>query len=265
MTAAIVFLIFLLVAWIGYRIIAYAAPRVRADTGVVLLLSRVYYYSIIIFGIVTALATAGLNVNALVASVGLTGFALGFALKDVLSNLLSGIMLLIYRPFCIGDQIKLNDYEGTIKEIRMRDTVMRAFDGRNVIIPNTLLITQVVVNNTTSKLIRESVTIAVPVDAKINEVRELFLREMEKNSAITGRVETPIRLKQIDQDTVQLEGRYWFDPRSASGATVKNEVVQAIKTMLQGAGIEIREATGEEPEKRPSGAEVVKSGEFAEH
>ena len=145
---ALVFLVFLLVAWVGRRIIALAAPRVRADTGAVLLLSRVYYYGILIFGIITALGAAGLNVTALVTGLGLTGFALGFALKDVLSNLLSGIMLLLYRPFNLGDHIRMGEYEGLIETIRMRDTLVRAADGRLIVIPNTKLITEVVVNNT---------------------------------------------------------------------------------------------------------------------
>ena len=144
----LVFAIFWIVASVGRRVIALAAPRARADTGVVLLLSRVYYYGVLIFGIVTALGAAGLNVSALVTGLGLTGFALGFALKDVLSNLLSGIMLLLYRPFNIGDHIRMGEYEGTIETIRMRDTLVRAADGRLIVIPNTKLITEVVVNNT---------------------------------------------------------------------------------------------------------------------
>ena len=145
-TGIVVFALFWVVARIGEAVIAYAAPRVRADTGVVLLLSRVYYYSVLIFGLVTALGAAGLNVSALVAGLGLTGFALGFALKDVLSNLLSGIMLLLYRPFNIGDRIRMGEFEGTIQTIRMRDTLLRADDGHLIIIPNTKLITEVVVN-----------------------------------------------------------------------------------------------------------------------
>jgi len=144
----LVFLVFWMVAGAGRRIIALTAPRVRADTGVVLLLSRIYYYGILIFGTITALGAAGMNVSALVTGLGLTGFALGFALKDVLSNLLSGIMLLLYRPFNIGDRIRMGEYEGTIETIRMRDTLVRALDGRLIVIPNTKLITEVVVNST---------------------------------------------------------------------------------------------------------------------
>ncbi len=145
-TGALVLAVFWVAARIGQMVIAYAAPRVRADTGVVLLLSRVYYYSVLIFGAVTALGAAGLNVSALVAGLGLTGFALGFALKDVLSNLLSGIMLLLYRPFNIGDRIRMGEFEGIIQTIRMRDTLVRADDNRLIVIPNTKLITEVVVN-----------------------------------------------------------------------------------------------------------------------
>ncbi|HEV2802519.1 MAG TPA: mechanosensitive ion channel domain-containing protein [Pyrinomonadaceae bacterium] len=147
----LVLLVFWAVASVGRRVIALAAPRVHADTGVVLLLSRIYYYGILIFGIITALQAGGLNVTALVTGLGLTGFALGFALKDVLSNLLSGIMLLLYRPFNIGDHIRMGEYEGVIETIRMRDTLVRARDGRLIVIPNTKLITEVVVNNSRAR------------------------------------------------------------------------------------------------------------------
>jgi small conductance mechanosensitive channel len=148
LTAAAVLLVFWIVASVGRRLIAVAAPRAKADTGVVLLLSRLYYYGVLTFGFITALGTAGLNVGALVAGLGLTGFALGFALKDVLSNFVSGVMLLAYRPFHIGDVIEMGEFLGRIETIRIRDTLVRTRDGRLVIIPNTKLITEVVVNHT---------------------------------------------------------------------------------------------------------------------
>ena len=147
LTGAAVLLVFWIVAAVGRRLIALAAPRVKADTGVVLLLSRLYYYGVLTFGFITALGTAGINVGALVAGLGLTGFALGFALKDVLSNFVSGIMLLAYRPFHIGDVIEMGEFLGRIETIRIRDTLVRTGDGRLIVIPNTKLITEVVVNH----------------------------------------------------------------------------------------------------------------------
>lgn len=143
--------VFWLIALIGRRLIALAAPRVKADTSVVLLLSRLYYYSVLVFGAVTALGTGGIDVRALVAGLGLTGFALGFALKDVLSNFVSGVMLLAYRPFHLGDVIEMGEFAGTIETIRIRDTLVRAADGRLIIIPNTKLITEVVVNHSDAR------------------------------------------------------------------------------------------------------------------
>ncbi|HVG29472.1 MAG TPA: mechanosensitive ion channel domain-containing protein [Pyrinomonadaceae bacterium] len=148
---ALILLVFWLVASVGRRMIAYTAPRVKADTSVVLLLSRLYYYGVLVFGAVTALGTTGLDVRALVAGLGLTGFALGFALKDVLSNFVSGVMLLAYRPFHIGDLIEMGEFVGEIETIRIRDTLVRAEDGRLIIIPNTKLITEVVVNHSDAR------------------------------------------------------------------------------------------------------------------
>lgn len=234
---AVVFSVFFAAAMIGQRVIAHAAPRARADTGVVLLLSRVYYYSIIIFGLLTALQAAGLDVTALVAGFGLTGFAVGFALKDVLSNLLSGIMLLIYRPFNIGDQIEMGAYEGTIQTIRMRDTVVRAYDGRLVIIPNTKLITEVVINNTAARLSRESVSFAIPADADEEMAKEVFVRAMTNHATIRGRVEPLVTARRHDPLTTHLEGRFWYDPRRTDKLTIRNEVSQTVAQGLAEAGL----------------------------
>jgi small-conductance mechanosensitive channel len=268
-TGAIVFAVFLAVAWIGRRIIEYAAPRVKADTGVVLLLSRVYYYSILIFGIITALSAAGLNVSALVAGLGLTGFVLGFALKDVLSNLVSGIMLLLYHPFRIGDQIKMGEHEGTIQTIRMRDTVVQAYDGRSIVIPNTKLITEVVVTNTSAKLVRESVAVGIAPDADVKEARELVLQVMEKIPAVAGRAERPVRVKNVDETSTQLEARFWFDPFQVNRAEIKSEVAGAIRQAFDRVGIkwvalvENESATLSKAEAREGsdGIENVKSEE----
>ena len=256
----VVFSVFFAAAMIGQRVIAHAAPRVRADTGVVVLLSRVYYYSILTFGLLTALQAAGLDVTALVAGLGLTGFALGFALKDVLSNLLSGIMLLIYRPFNIGDQIEMGAYEGTIQTIRMRDTVVRGYDGRLVIIPNTKLITEVVINNTAVRLLRESVSFAVPAD-DAEVAKEIFVRSMINHTAIRGRVEPLIIVRQHDPRTTHLEGRFWYDPRRADKTAVRDEVSEVVSKAFAEAGLH---ATILPPALTESAIKVVEKEELGE-
>ena len=111
--------------------------------GVVGFLTQMVRVAVLTFGAVTALGTMGVNVSALVAGLGLTGFALGFALKDAISNVLSGILLLLYRPFQHGDYIAVAGFEGTVVGIDLRYTTLQ-HEHRTFLIPNSLLFTNTV-------------------------------------------------------------------------------------------------------------------------
>jgi len=90
-------------------------------------------------GLVTALGTMGINVSALIASLGLVGFAIGFALKDALSNLMSGFMVLFYEPFKAGDYIIINKVEGEVFNINLRYTIVKT-DTEYTYIPNSTIL-----------------------------------------------------------------------------------------------------------------------------
>jgi small-conductance mechanosensitive channel len=136
----VVFLVFFILAKIIKRIITNNAERLKLDRNLTSLLARTSSITLIIFGIVTALGTLGVNVSALVAGLGLTGFAIGFALKDTISNLLSGVLILLYRPFEIGNRIKISGYEGVVVSIDLRYTELDA-EGNKILIPNSKLFT----------------------------------------------------------------------------------------------------------------------------
>jgi len=138
--AVVIFFVFFILAKIVTRIITSTAERLKFDRNLTLLLSRTSSITLIIFGFVTALGTLGINVSALVAGLGLTGFALGFALKDTISNLLSGVLILLYRPFEKGNCIKISGYEGIVVSIDLRYTELDS-EGNKVLIPNSKLFT----------------------------------------------------------------------------------------------------------------------------
>ncbi len=130
--------------WLGARISIKIFLRLSAlaglDEEVKNLFARTINVTILVFGAVTALGTAGVNVSALVAGLGLTGFALGFALKDALSNLLAGVLILVYRPFRPGDRIVVKGHEGRVAGIDLRYTTIKS-DDKTVLIPNSSLFT----------------------------------------------------------------------------------------------------------------------------
>jgi len=119
-------------------LVFYVTDRLNIDDHLVAIFARTSNITVIIFASVTALGTMGINVSALVASLGLTGFALGFALKDTISNFISGILILLYRPFEIGDCIRILGYEGIVVAIDLRYTEIDS-EGNKVLIPNSKL------------------------------------------------------------------------------------------------------------------------------
>ena len=99
--------------------------------------------AMMLFGCVTALGTMGINVTALVAGLGLSGFALGFALKDALSNVLAGALILIYQPFRYRDRIAVSGFEGEVIEVNLRYTILQG-ENKRYLIPNSTLFTNLI-------------------------------------------------------------------------------------------------------------------------
>lgn len=147
----IAFIIFWLAAKLVRRILTAMAPGMRAETSSIILVSRLIYGAILVFGLTVALNAAGIDWTALAAGLGLTGFALGFALKDAISNYLSGMLLLFYRPFKAGDKVKVGGITGVVMDIRVRDTVIVDEGGLKNIIPNASVFGNAIVNYTESE------------------------------------------------------------------------------------------------------------------
>jgi small-conductance mechanosensitive channel len=133
------------VFWIGagfvqrlFRRVAERTDAARQDA--IALLGQAARVALIVFGALTALGTVGVNVMALVAGLGLTGFALGFAFRDILSNLLAGLLILIHHPFHRHDHIAVTGFEGVVTSVDLRYTTLEGEQGK-VLIPNSILFT----------------------------------------------------------------------------------------------------------------------------
>lgn len=126
------------------RVILQLSRQAEAPTGYILrLVSRISAAALMVFGVVTALGTTGVDVSALVAGLGLTGFALGFGLKDILANIVSGVLILLYRPFELSDRISVTGLERIVSEIDLRYTRLEQ-EEKTFLVPNSLLITNTI-------------------------------------------------------------------------------------------------------------------------
>ena len=136
--AIAIFFCFWVISKITQTVLRKSGDRLNLKEPIRSLVSGVAKISILVFGTITALGTLGINVSALVAGLGLSGFALGFALKDTISNLLSGVMILVYQPFDIGDYIVVTGKEGKVIHIDFRYTTLEN-NEKIILIPNSLV------------------------------------------------------------------------------------------------------------------------------
>ena len=147
--ALVAAVIILIGFWIAARLVSNAmlrlARRRALDPDLTGLLSRASHLTLLAFGVITAIGTVGVDVKALVAGLGLTGFALGFAFKDIISNTLAGVLILLYKPVHRGDHIEMaitnGIVEGVVESIDMRYTTLRSADGARGLVPNASLFT----------------------------------------------------------------------------------------------------------------------------
>ena len=137
-------LVLLFVFWLASRIVRKlifaAGEKGEVDYHVVRLMAMTARVGLLIAGLITALGTMGVDVSALVAGLGLTGFALGFAVKDTISNVLAGVLLLVYRPFKLKDYVEVKGMEGEVEAIDLRYTKLQ-HEGQTILLPNSLLFT----------------------------------------------------------------------------------------------------------------------------
>jgi small conductance mechanosensitive channel len=215
------------------------AEQTEGDRSTEILIGRLCYGGVWLLGTVVALGVLGLDFATLLGTLGLTSVAIGFSLKDVLSNYISGVILLAARPFRISDQVVIGNYEGTVVQIQLRATTMRTYDGRLVYIPNQQVFQSSVVNNTDSPVRRSSLMLGIAYEADIDRARQVIIETVRRVEGIEAEPEPLVLVQKLAASTVQLEVWFWVNSRRQSFLQVTSTAAQAIKEQLQAADIEM--------------------------
>ncbi len=235
--------IVLIITWIVAKLVRYLAftwaQKTEGDRSTEILIGRLGYGGVWVLGTVVALGVLGLDFGALLGALGLTSVAIGFSLKDVLSNYISGVILLAARPFAINDQVVIEDYEGTITQIQLRATTMKTYDGRLVYIPNQEVFQASIINNTASPRRRSSVTVGIDYGENIAQAKEVISQVLEKIVEVETSPAPDVLVQELAASTVNLEVRFWVDSRRSSFLATTSEVAQAIKEALEKADIDM--------------------------
>ncbi|MFB6159384.1 MAG: mechanosensitive ion channel family protein [Candidatus Nanohalobium sp.] len=221
------------------RFIDRTVERRGGDEHAAVSAKKVTAYLIYPVTIVLALGALGMPISSLGTALGLIGLGVSFALKDMIANFISGILLLIGQPFKVGDQIKAAGEEGTVQDIKIRATDVRTFDGRKVIIPNSQLYNGVVINNTAYDQRRFEAVVGIGYEDDIETARELAEQALEEAENVEKQPEPQVLVNELGGSSVNLKLRGWAKPSKANMVQAASQVTQNVKEKYDENGIDI--------------------------
>jgi small-conductance mechanosensitive channel len=175
----------------------------------------------------------------MVSALGIGGIAIGFAFKDIFQNFLAGILLLITKPFIVGDQIEYKDYEGTVEDIQTRATMIKTYDGRRVVIPNAELFINPVTVNTAFPQRRWEYDIGIGYGDDIEKARKIILDVLRDVETVDPDPQADAIVIKLDESSVNIRARWWSSSRIADVLLGQDKVLTEVKSRLQGAGIDL--------------------------
>jgi small conductance mechanosensitive channel len=225
--ALAVFIIFILIGK-GVRAgVRAVTQRNRRHYNLGVVMGRLSYGLIIFLGLLIALVIAipGFTPGELVNILGLSSVAIGFAFRDILQNFLAGILLLLAEPFRIGDQIILNDFEGTVEDIQTRATFIKTYDGRRIVIPNSNLFTNSVTVNTAYRKRRLEYDVSIGYGDDISRAKRILLDTVRDIPEVLADPAPDALVVALADSSVNIRLRWWVQPPRRFESLIAQDVV----------------------------------------
>jgi small conductance mechanosensitive channel len=209
---AVVVLVAFYVLWrILAVILEVVLRRSKIDATTASFIHTLLKFGLFTVGGVAALDTAGVQTSAVIASLGVAGLTIGFAARDALSNIISGILIFIDRPFTIGDLVEIQGAYGRVEIITLRSTRVVTPDGKMLAIPNTAVINNTVASYTNFPHLRLDIPVSVGVAENLARVRSILLGLVADDPAYMTQPPPSVHVTQLNDYNVTVELRVWLD------------------------------------------------------
>lgn len=235
-------MIVLLIFWVLAKLIKWAflstTRKTRMDTQLRILISRLISVLMYVIGIFTALSVVieSFNFGQVVAGLGFTSFVVGFATKDILSNFLSGILILWQRPFNIGDYLFVGANQGKVEHIGVRATMLRKDDGEGVLIPNGEMYSSALTIRGAGKLRRMTLKFTLGFGADLERAKEIIVSTIGKIAGVETDPKANVYVTEFTADGAMLTVQFWIDTNENKPLRVFDAVSIAVLKALNAAG-----------------------------
>ncbi len=217
--------------------ISRALQRGGADVILRDFLHHVIYAVLLVVVFIMALGTIGVQTTSLLAVLGAAGLAAGLAMKDSLSNVASGVMLIVLRPFHGGDTVKIAGIEGVIEQVRIFQTVLRTAQNHTVILPNNQITAEAIINYTAKGERRIDLPVGIGYNDKIGQARDILLAIAAANGKVLKEPAADVMVTGLGESSVGLMLRAWV--KVADHGNVTSELIEAVHDQFGKAGLSI--------------------------
>ena len=232
--------IFLAGRWVSQtlrRAFRRAVTGAEMDASLARLLSSLIYIVLMVFVVLTALTALGVNTTNFLIVLGAAGLAAGLALRDSLANVCAGVMLVVFRPFKVGDLIEAAGVSGSVRSIRLFSTVLKTPDNRVVTVPNALIHADTITNYSAEDTRRIDLVIGIGYGDDIARARALIQGVLSQDDRILHDPPPAMLLSQLGESSVDIAVRPWV--KSADYWAVRSDLLERIKRALEHAGLSI--------------------------
>lgn len=236
--ALVTFLAFFILWKVLARTLAVVLMRTNVDRTAQNFIRTVTKYAILTIGVVTALGQLGINTGSIVASLGVAGLTIGFAARDTLSNVISGLFIFWDRPFVVGDLVEIDGKYGTVEEITMRSTRVVTVDGKMLAIPNSQVVNSTVASYSNFPHLRVDIDVTIGVNEDIGRVRSLLMDLVKGDERYLHDPAPSVVVTALNDYNVAVQLRAWLDDEKTH-VPVRFELREKVFEVLRGAGVEL--------------------------
>jgi small conductance mechanosensitive channel len=219
------------------RIVRKALRAANVDSTLVPFIAGVAYYMILVAVIVAVLGLVGIQTASLLAILGAAGLAIGLAIQGTLSNVASGVMLLIFRPFQAGDYIEAGGTAGSVQAIGLFSTTLNTPDNVRIMVPNSSVYGQTIKNYAANDTRRNDMVIGISYDDDIGVAAETIKRVLAADDRVLADPEPVVAVSELGDSSVNLVVRPWCKKEDYWG--LRFDMMRTLKEQLEAAGCSI--------------------------
>jgi small conductance mechanosensitive channel len=231
----------LVAGWLGAkwvrRITRRALDRSGLDRALVPFLSSLVYYGLLVFVGLAVLNLFGIQTASFIAVLGAAGFAVGLSLQGTLSNFASGVMLLVFRPFSVGDVVDTGGAKGTVKEIGILTTKLDTPDNVRILVPNSKVFGNLIENYTAHDTRRLDLEVGISYDDDVGTALEACERMLADEGRVLEEPAPLVAVAGLGDSSVNLMVRPWC--RTDDYWPLKRDLTRRLKEELEAAGCEL--------------------------